>query len=108
MYLVDDIHFEFTSLRRVAYLFDQIPDVIDRIVGGGIEFINGKRPTLTDGYAVFALSTGFRILGGLQAIDGLSQNACACCLPYAPGSAKKHGLSQLVGPDCIFEGLRNV
>jgi hypothetical protein len=30
---IDDIHLEFSELRRIAYLIDEVPDVFDGVIG---------------------------------------------------------------------------
>jgi len=40
MYLIDDVDFEPTYLRGKAHLIYELTDVIDRVVGGGIQLKN--------------------------------------------------------------------
>ena len=44
--LVHDINLEGTALGRITYLFNQGANVIHRIVGGSVQFMDGERPAL--------------------------------------------------------------
>ena len=40
VYLIDDVHFEFSCLGCETYLFHKTPDIINRVVGGRIQFMD--------------------------------------------------------------------
>ena len=44
MHLVDNIYFILANLWRDAYLFHQLTDIVHRVVGGSIKFMDIIRP----------------------------------------------------------------
>ncbi len=102
VYLVDDEHRVVPDLRNDAHLFDQRADVLNRVVGGGVEFVNVHRAALVEAAARLAVVAGFRPLG-VQAVDRLGKNAGTGGFPHSTRPAKEVGVGQLSALDRIAE-----
>ena len=61
MDLIDDIDFVFADQWGIGYLFDDLTDVVDTVVAGGIEFDDVRMVSFQVGFAVGALITGFAV-----------------------------------------------
>jgi hypothetical protein len=105
MHFVDDIHFVFTSLGRDPHLVHQHTYVVNRIVRGGIKFLDIKGCELVERPAGFTFIARFRIILRILAVDGFGQYPCTGCLADAPGTGKKEGLGKVVVPDGTLKGL---
>ncbi len=46
MHFIDDIYLVFACLRGKTHLFHQRPDIVDRVVAGGIQLMNIQRSPL--------------------------------------------------------------
>lgn len=105
--LVDDIHLVVADLWRDAHLVNEAADVVNRIVGGGIEFVDVERSVVVESAARFAFVAGFEVFGWMQAVDGLGHDACASGLAHATRTAKQEGLGQSVVADGVFQCVGN-
>ena len=103
MHLIDNKNLVFSDRRRNAHLVDQGTDVIDRVVGGGIEFMDIIRTLLVEGLAGFAFVTGFPVGSRIQTIDRLGKDTGTRSLAHSTGTAKEVGMSQLVTLYCILK-----
>ena len=103
MHLIDNKDLVFSDRRRNAHLVDQGTDVIDRVVGGGIEFMDIIRTLLVEGLAGFAFVTGFPVGSRIQTIDRLGKDTGTRSLAHSTGTAKEVGMSQLVTLYCILK-----
>ena len=61
MHLVDNIYFILANLWRDAYLFHQLTDIVHRVVGGSIKFMDIIRPLFVESHTRFTFVTGFTI-----------------------------------------------
>ena len=79
VHLVDDVHLVGSHLGRKANLVDELPDVVDRIVGCGVKLKN-----------VEAVVEAFT---GVDLVDSACQNPCAGRLahPARPGKQQRLG-----------------
>lgn len=102
--LVDDIHLVVADLRWDAHLVNEAADVVNRVVGCGIEFVDVERGVVVEGAARFAFVAGFKVFGWMQAVDGLGHDAGASGLAHASRTAKQKGLGQSVVADGVFQG----
>ena len=102
--LVDDIHLVVADLRWDAHLVNKAADVVNRVVGSGIEFVDVERGVVVEGAARFAFVAGFKVFGWMQAVDGLGHDAGASGLAHASRTAKQEGLGQSVVADGVFQG----
>ena len=102
MYLVDDIDFVNAHLRGNSHLVNQASDVVDRIVGSTVKFIDVERSILIKGEAGGTGITCFCKGGEVFTIDGFCQDPSTGCLSYAPGATEEKCLGQLIVQDCVF------
>ena len=108
VHLVDDIDTILSHLGRNPHLVREVPDVLHRVVGGGIELVNRKTPALVETPARLALAAGIAFGGGIQTVDGLGEDACTGGLTHTPGATEKIGVGQLTTRDGVFESVSNV
>ena len=103
MHLVDDEHLVASKLRRDARLLHQRLNVLDAIVGGGIQFEDVERTLLVERLATLALVAGLAVGCGILAVDGLGEDACAGGLAHATWAAEEVGVSQFAALDGILQ-----
>jgi len=103
MNFIDDVHLVLAQLRGNAYLVDQGPDAVYRIIGGSVQFKD------VEGTLVVETETGFTGIAGLslwsrvQTIDGFGKNSGTGGFANASGTAKQVGVRQLVVFDRVFQ-----
>ena len=102
MYFVYDIDAVIAYLGRYAHFIYELSYVVNRVVGGCIEFMNAVGPSFGERSAGFAFTACFHFFCGIEAIDGFGKNACASGLAHAPGPAKKICMCQLAAQNGIF------
>ena len=103
MHLVDDEHFVLSDLRRNAHLFNEVADIVDRVVGSSVEFVNVERALFVEREARFAFVAGFTIFAWLQTVDGLGEDACTSGLADASRSAEEVGVCEFAALDGILQ-----
>ncbi len=101
--LVDDEDAVTAHLRRDIDLLCDLADVVDRIVGSRVEFHKVERIAHLDGLAGRALSAGFTLCVGREAVDGFGEDARAGCLAHSTRTAKQICLSQTSGLNRILQ-----
>jgi hypothetical protein len=96
VHLIYYVDFVFAGLWCKTDLLHEAADVIDRVVAGGIEFVDVERRALIERNAGMAFITGFSV--GLQvfAVDGFCENACAGSFAHSARSAKEKCMRELV------------
>ena len=82
----------------------EVADIVHRVVGCGIEFVDGEAATFVETAARFALTASVALGGGVEAVDALGEDACAGGLSHSSGAAEEVGVCQLLACDGIFEG----
>ena len=92
MNLIDDEHFVVADLRRDAYLLDEAADIVNRVVAGGIKFMNAVGASLVKGAARFTFVTSLTIGRKMLAVDCLGKDSGAGGLAYATWTAKQVGV----------------
>ena len=102
VHLVDDEDRVAAALRQDAHLFDQVADVVHRVVRRGVELVDVERATLVERTARLALVARLGAVGR-QAVDGLGEDAGAGGLAYAAGTAEEVGVGQLAALDGVLE-----
>lgn len=100
--LIDDIHFVFAGLRGHLNLLHKLADVVDTIVGSGIELEDIHGSAAGKAAAAIALAASLHVVGGVGAVDGFGQNTGAGGLTNASWATKKESLGNLVGADGVF------
>ena len=94
VYLVDDEYLIFPSLRRNANLVANLTDVVDRVVGGGVQLVYVHGTLFLKGAARLACVTGLTVGCRLQAVYCLGKDAGASGLSYTAWTAEQVGVSQ--------------
>ena len=103
VHLVYDVHLVSAYLGRDAHLLYQLADVVDGVIGGGIQLVYVVRALLVEGFARFAFIARLAVGRGVQAVYGLGKDAGASGFPHPPGAAEQVGVGQLAGADGIFQ-----
>ena len=94
VHLIDDEHLVAAHLRRRLYLLDKRADVVDRVVGGGVDLVDVKAAPLVECLAAVALVAGFAVLLPVLTVDGLGEDARASRLAHAARAAEQVGVGQ--------------
>jgi hypothetical protein len=96
------------NLRGDPDLLGEGPYIIDRIVGGCIQFVYTVGTVLVEGQAGFTGIAGFSGIGYVLAIDGLGKYPGTGGLPHPSGSAEQIGVTQEIVlngvPECCGDG----
>ena len=101
MDLVDDKDLVASHLRGDAGLLHELLDLIDTIVGRGIELEDVEGAALLKSLATLAGATGLAVVGGVLAVDGLGEDACTGGL--SARTAEEVGVGQFARLDRIAE-----
>ena len=80
VHLVDDVHLVGSHLGRKANLVDELPDVVDRVVGCGVKLKN--------------VEAVVEALTGVYLIDSTCQNPCAGGFTHPSRPGKQQRLSE--------------
>ncbi|GFI53715.1 hypothetical protein IMSAGC022_00307 [Alistipes sp.] len=102
VHLVDDEHRVAPLLRHDPHLLDEVADVVDRVVRGGIELVYVQRAVVVEAAARLALVAGL-CADGVLAVYRLGEDAGAGGLAHAARSAEQVGVRQLSALDRVFE-----
>ena len=105
--LVDDIDAVFSHLRGHLHLFHQGFDVLNGVVGGGIQFVYAVGTAFLERYAGFAFSAGLHVRSGMGAVNHFCENTRRGGFPYATRAAEKVGMRQLPSPDGVGQRSGN-
>jgi hypothetical protein len=95
----------FSHLGDDTYLVNQTPDIINRVVRSGIQFVNIKRPRFVKRHARFALIACFNFRAQMKTIECFGKNPCTGGFAHTTRSAKKVGMSNVTGFNGVFEGI---
>ena len=101
--LVDDKDLVAAHLRRDAGLLHELLDLIDTIVGRGIELEDVEGAALFESLATLAGATGLAVVGGVLAVDGLGEDARTSGLSHTARTAEEVGVGQFARLDRIAE-----
>src|ERR1043165_3170964 len=108
VHLIDDGYLIATLLRCKAYTVYEFPDIIHRVIGGGIQFKDVERGILIEGAAGRTFAASLNIGCQILAINGSGENTRTGGLSYAPGTAKQEGMCKVLSANGILEGGRNM
>ena len=103
VHLVDDVDLVFAYLGRDAYLLHQLADVVHGVVGCGVQLVDVVRALFIEGDAGFARVACLAVGSGMQAVDGLGEDAGTGRLAHAARAAEEVGMGQLAGGNGILE-----
>ena len=106
VHLIDDIHRILTNLGRDAHLLDKRTDIIHGVVRRSIQLMDIIRALFVERSARLTFVARIMISRRVQAVDGLGEDTCAGGLTHSTRSAEEVSVSEMVGADCISEGLR--
>lgn len=101
--LVDDKDLVAAHLRGDAGLLHELLDLIDTIVGRGIELEDVEGAALLKSLATLAGATGLAVVGGVLAVDGLGEDARTSGLSHTARTAEEVGVGQFARLDRIAE-----
>ena len=102
--LVDDEHLVLTDLRWDAGLLHEGLDMLDGVVGGGIEFKDVERTLFVECLAALAMTTCLALVGRCQTVDGFGKDTGTGGLSYSAGTAEEVGMCQFTALDSILQG----
>ena len=100
--LVDDVDFVLSDLWWDPHLVDQAADVFHRVVGGSVQLVDVERGVVVEGAARLTFVAGLKVLGRVEAVDGLSHDTGAGGLAHTARTAKQEGLCQSVVADGVL------
>jgi small subunit ribosomal protein S6 len=89
VYLVDDVHLLGADLRRDLHLLDQVADVVDAVVAGGIQLEDVQRMAIIEAFAGRTFAAGAQVIVEVLAVDGARQDARTGGLPTPRGPVKR-------------------
>ena len=107
MDLINNIYTVFPNLWRDPYLFSQVPDVVNRVIGCRIQFMDIKSPGFIKGSAGFTGIAGLGISAYTLAVYGLGKNPGTGGFANSPGTAKQVGMAQVIVLYGILQGVGN-
>ena len=103
VHLVDDIYAVAAHLRGNAHLVGQRADVVDRVVGGGVELVDAVGTAFRERAAGFTRSARFQVRSGVAAVDGLGEDAGGTGLAHAARAAEEVSVRELSPLDRVLE-----
>jgi len=86
--LVDDEDLVLADLGRDAYLVDEVADVIDGVVGGGIQLVDVQRTLFVESLAGLTFVAGLAVGLRVEAVNGFGENAGTGGLADTTGSTE--------------------
>ncbi len=104
VHLINDIYLVFSCLWCKTDLFNQVTDIINRIVACGIQFMDIERGAIVEGLTRVAGVAGLAILAQVFAVDGFGQDPGTGCFAHAPWSAEQKCMRKMLLKDRIFQG----
>jgi hypothetical protein len=89
MNLIDYIYAVFPNLGEYSHLINQAPDVIHRLIGCSIQFVDVVGTRFIEGFARFTLFTGFDAFRQVKTVKGFRKDPGAGGFTYTPRTAEK-------------------
>ena len=102
MYLINDIYLLFSGDRRIGNFFDNLPDVIDAVIGSGIDFDHIHISAICNGLAALTLSAGRTVLW-VRTVHCLCKNFGNRRLTCSARSAEQVSMTDPTVIDLILE-----
>ena len=106
VHLVNDIDLVFSHLWRYAHLISQRTDIIHRVIGSRIQFVDIIGALLVKSLARLTLIARFVLAGRVQTVDCFCEDAGAGCLAYPSRATEEIGMCQLVADNRILKSGR--
>ena len=106
--LVDDVDAVLAYGRRHLDFLHQGLDVVDAVVGGGIELMDAVGPAFVEGDAGLTFAAGLHVRPGVCAIDHLGEDPRRGRLADTAWAAEKISVGELSAGDGVFEGAGDI
>ena len=103
VYLVNDIHFVFTSLGCETHLVRECADIFHRVVAGGIQLMDVHRRTCVKTHAALAGIAGLPIGLEVFAVDGFGEDPRTGGFAHTARTAEQESMRQLLIADGVFQ-----
>ena len=103
MYLIDNIHLILTDLWRNPHLLYQLADIIYRIIGRGIQFMNVIGTLFIESHTRLTCITSLSILSRSHTVDSLGKDTCTRGFSYSTRPAKQIGMRQFLRGNGILQ-----
>jgi hypothetical protein len=84
-------------------LLHEVSDIVHRVVGSGIEFINIEGAAILERLAGITFATCFKLSSHFFAVDGFGENSGTGSFAHPSWPTEKEGLSEVVVFYCILE-----
>lgn len=107
MDFIDDENTVSSRLRWYPYPVCEASYIIDRIIGGGIQFMYVERPHFIEGHTGFTLITGLCFRGYICAVNGFCKYPGTSSLTYTPWTTEKISMANIIIFNGIPQGDRN-
>ena len=104
--LVDDEHLVLADLRRNPHLLDEHADVLHRVVRSRVKLVDVVRASLVERLARLALAARLPVRLGIEAVDGLREDAGTGRLAHATRTAEQIRMRQPSALDGILQRHR--
>ena len=106
VHLVDDIHLVAAHGGQIGGLVAQVADIVDAVVGSGVDLRNIQHGALVNALAHRALAAGVRACG-IQAVDRLGKDLCAGGLAGAARAGEQISVADAPGGDLVLQRRHN-
>ena len=100
---IDDEHLVATHLRRNLHLAAKFADVVDGVVGGGVELVDAHAASFGESLAALTLAAGVAVGVGREAVDGFGKDAGAGGLAHTARTAEEISVCQFSRADGVLE-----
>jgi hypothetical protein len=108
VHLVDDVDLAAAAGAPVSDPVDQLPDLVDPVVGRGVDLDHVERGAVGDREARLALPVGLAVGARTAAVERLGQDAGGARLAGAARPGEEVGVAHSVVPDRVAERDRDV
>ena len=104
--LVDDVHALFHLAGSIDGIITQVADIVNAVVGGGVDLQNVHTGSGIDGPACLTDVAGVAVMG-IEAVDRLRQNLGAAGLTRTARAGKQVRMAHMPGQQLGLQGLRH-
>ena len=103
MYFIDNVCLIFTDLWRDTHLLHQLADIVHRIIGSSIQFMDIVRPLFIKSHTRLTLIASFAISSRRHAVNGFGKDTCARSLSDSAWPAEQISMSKFLSSNRIFQ-----
>ena len=104
MDLVDDVHTLFHLAGGIDGIVAQVADIVNAVIGGGVDLQNIHTGSGIDGPAGLADIAGVAVMG-IEAVDGLRKNFRTAGLTRTARAGKQVRMAHVTGQKLGLQGL---